>query len=356
MTNFSFDSLEKWPPVVTAEWLSKNLENKDVKVLAAPWYMAIHKRDARQEFLHERIPGAQFFDVDGVADITTSATAPGSPPQLPHMLPSAEGFSAAMDALGISNHDHVVVYDHLGIYSAPRVWFTFRAFGHPRVSILAGGLPAWKALDPVGTARPLDTSTPPPAALTAAAAACQARIKALVEGVGGLGPQAAVPLTAYQAVFDKSRVRCLSQMRENAELAMGRKAVEQVMDARSSGRFQGVEPEPRAGLKAGHIPGSKSVPFSDVLDTSTDNVSTPGVPTTQFKSAAALKAFFEAAGLDLNPEAQPLVATCGSGMTAGIIALAAHIASDGQKKVALYDGSWMEWGSQSDTPVANGAL
>ncbi|KAG2497780.1 hypothetical protein HYH03_004052 [Edaphochlamys debaryana] len=292
-------------PLVTPEWLSQRLSDPSVRILDAAWYMPVHKRDPVTDYRAERIPGARFFDVDGIT--ADPDTARG----LPHMLPSEKGFAAAMDALSISNDSTVVIYDHLGIFSAPRVWWTFKVFGHDKVAVLDGGLPAWKA-----KGLPLDPSPPPSdEVLFAGGRAC---------ALAGKAP------TKYQAKLDASKVRSIDQMLANIQ-----SRAEQVMDARSAGRFVGTEPEPRAGLRGGHIPGARSLPFPTLLDNGA------------YKSPEAIEAAFRGAGLD---PAKPIVGSCGSGLTACVLALGLF-RLNGQL-AAVYDGSWSEYGGRTDVPVS----
>jgi len=257
-----------------------------VRVLDGTWHMPQLQRDPRREFEDAHIPGAVFFDIDGIADRASS---------LPHMLPAAAQFARQVGALGISNADLVVVYDVRGVVSAARVWWTFRVFGHDRVAVLDGGLRKWRA-----EGRPIESgaATPTPRRFTAR------RRLALVRDLG--------------------------QMRRNLESRR-----EQTLDARSRGRFAGTEPEPRAGLRGGHIPGSLNLPY-DMLYR----------PDATFLPPDWLRQAFAAAGVDLR---KPVATTCGSGVTASVLALGLHLI--GHKKVAVYDGSWTEWAGHSDTPV-----
>ncbi len=274
------------PAVVSTEWLAKHLGESDLRVVDGTWHMPQLGRDARAEFRIEHIPGAVFFDIDDIADHATS---------LPHMLPTAEAFAEAVGALGISSDDRVVVYDVRGVISAARVWWTFRAFGHDAVAVLDGGLRAWKA-----------------------------------EGRAMAGGEPWPAPRRFRARLRPELVRDLAAMRAN--LGTG---AEQVVDARSRGRFAGTEPEPRAGLRAGHIPGSLNVPY-ETLYRSDGTVLPPD----------ALRAAFVDAGVDLG---KPITTTCGSGVTASVLALGLHLI--GRSDVAVYDGSWTEWGGRSDTPV-----
>jgi thiosulfate/3-mercaptopyruvate sulfurtransferase len=273
-------------PTVTTEWLAKHLDEPDVRVVDGTWHMPQANRDARAEFEAAHIPGAVFFDIDAIADRATS---------LPHMLPSAAQFAASVGELGISNGHRIVVYDVRGVVSAARVWWTFRAFGHDDVAVLDGGLRKWRA-----EGRPVES--------------------------GGAAPARG----AFTARLRPELVRDVEAMRAN----VARRTV-QVLDARSAGRFAGTEPEPRAGLRGGHIPGSLSLPYETLYR-----------PDGTLKPPHELREAVTAAGVDLD---RPVVTTCGSGVTASVLALALYLI--GRRDVAVYDGSWSEWGSRSDTPV-----
>jgi thiosulfate/3-mercaptopyruvate sulfurtransferase len=275
--------------IVSTAWLAAHIGDPDVRVVDASWHLPQAARDPRAEFIHAHIPGAVFFDIDGLADRSTS---------LPHMLPSPDTFSAAVGALGVGDDDHVVVYDSRGVVSAARGWWTFRAFGHEHVAVLDGGLPKWRA-----EGRPVESGMPAPA------------------------PRPFTPR------FRPELVRDLRQMLSNVDTR-----AEQVLDARSAGRFAGTEPEPRAGLRGGHIPGSRSLPYEMLY-----------APDGTLLRPDALGARFQAAGIDLM---KPVVTTCGSGITAAVLALGLDLI--GHPAVAVYDGSWTEWGARSDTPVEQG--
>ncbi|KXZ50229.1 hypothetical protein GPECTOR_17g867 [Gonium pectorale] len=291
-------------PLVSADWLAERLRDPSLRLLDTAWYMPVHGRNNHADYRAGRIPGARFFDIDGVAADAVAGRG------LPHMLPSEQGFAAAMDALGITNDTTVVLYDHLGMFSAPRVWWTFKVFGHDKVAVLQGGLPAWKA-----RGLPLESEPPSDADMFAASRACAAP----------------PPTTAYRAKLDSSKVRTIDDMLANIS-----SQAEQVMDARSPGRFVGTEPEPRAGLRGGHIPGARSLPFPVLLEAGA------------YKPADQLEAAFRAAGLD--PSGKPIVGSCGSGLTACILALGLYQVNG--RLAAIYDGSWSEYGARNDVPVS----
>jgi len=272
--------------LVTTEWLAAHLGHPRLRVVDATWHMPQLNRDARAEFAAGHLPGAVFFDIDAVADQKTA---------LPHMLPPAAQFSRQVGALGIGSADLVVAYDTRGVISAARAWWTFRAMGHDRVAVLDGGLLKWRAEQ-----RPIETGAPRPRG------------------------------RRFRARLRPALVRTLEQVRDNIG---SRRA--QVLDARSRGRFAGTEPEPRAGLRGGHIPGSLNLPYDALY-----------APDATLLPAEQLRQRFEASGVDVE---RPVTTSCGSGVTASVLALALHVL--GSRDVSVYDGSWSEWGGRDDTPV-----
>ena len=273
------------PDLVSSEWLAPRAGT--VRILDATWYLPSESSGARADYAAAHLPGAVFFDIDAVADRASP---------LPHMLPTVEEFARAAAALGISDGAPVVVYDRNTMACAARVWWTLRAFGHRNVAVLDAGFGTWRA---GGGAVESGEIAPAPGSFTARPN------PALVRG-----------LEAVRAI------------------ALGGPG--QIVDARSPERFAGTAPEPRPGLRAGHIPGSRNLPFPSVLDPAAGTLLAPG----------ALRDVFAAARVD---PAQPIVCTCGSGVTAALLAFALH--RIGAPDVAVYDGSWAEWGGLQDTPV-----
>jgi len=275
-------------PLVSTESLGLRLASPRLRVLDGSWYLPSSGRDPYAEFLAGHVPNARFFDLDEISDRSTP---------LPHMLPPAAQFAAQASALGIDHDSEIVVYDGSGVnLSAARVWWTFRAFGHREVAVLDGGFGKWQR-----EGRPIERGLPPPA-------------------VAG----------NFRAWLDPSVVRDLGAIRRNL-----RSHRELVVDMRSSGRFTGAEPEPRPGIRAGHIPGSVNLPYTDLV--TEDGTLVP---------PELLRAKLAAAGIDLT---RPVIATCGSGTSACALVLALEVL--GHHRHAVYDGSWTEWGGREDTPV-----
>eukprot|EP00245_Coleochaete_scutata_P018575 TRINITY_DN9746_c0_g1_i1.p1 TRINITY_DN9746_c0_g1~~TRINITY_DN9746_c0_g1_i1.p1 ORF type:complete len:412 (+),score=48.16 TRINITY_DN9746_c0_g1_i1:282-1517(+) len=295
-------------PVVSVEWLRDNLDA--VKVVDASWYMPVEKRQPLVEFQALRIPGAVFFDIDTIADTSVD---------LPHMLPTADKFAAAVSALKISADDNVVIYDGKGLFSAPRAWWMFRVFGHDRVRVLEGGLPKWRSAGLPTDTVPADNAMK----LVEAAAAIMKQ--------DSVAPPTASDTTRFAARLQDNLVWTAEQVRKNLETRQA-----QVVDARSKGRFDGVDPEPRKGVLSGHIPSANNVPFPNVL-----------TPEGTLRSEAELTTAFQNAGLDLDGA---VVASCGTGVTACILALALY--KVGKKDVPVYDGSWTEWAMLPDPLIA----
>jgi thiosulfate/3-mercaptopyruvate sulfurtransferase len=281
------DHRSRW--LVTPQWLAERLGKADVRVVDGSFYLPAMKRDPAAEYAAAHIPGAVRFDVDEIADKSSP---------LPHMLPSPEEFAAAVGALGISDTDTIVVYDGAGLFSSPRVWWTFRLFGANNVFVLDGGLPRWKA-----------------------------------EGF----PVEAGPVSHPPKKFSASAPAKIVATLGNVRDALSRRSA-QVVDARPADRFRGEAPEPRPGVRSGHMPGSFNVPASAMLENG------------RLASAEKLKAAFQAGGVGIG---LPVITSCGSGVSAAITWLA--LDSLGHTPMALYDGSWSEWGSLPDLPVATGA-
>ena len=275
--------------LVSTGWLSDHLKSPDLRLLDGSWYMPDMGRDAQAEYAAEHIPGARFFDIDEIADLRS---------ELPHMVPPVEKFMSRVRAMGVGDGHQVVVYDGVGLQSAPRVWWMFKLMGHRDVAVLDGGLPKWRA-----EGHPV-TDAPP------------------------------VIRDRHMTVTRQNQM-----VRDVTEVARAAKLDDHVIiDARAPARFKGEAAEPRAGLRSGHIPGSRNVFYRDLL--TAEGTMRP-VP--------ELRAVFEAAGVDLN---RPAITTCGSGVTAAVLSLA--LTRIGKTDHSLYDGSWSEWGMYADLPIATG--
>lgn len=275
--------------LVSTDWLAAHLKDPDLRVLDASWFMPDSGRDARAEYAAAHIPGARFFDIDEISDHRSN---------LPHTVPPVEKFMSRMRAMGVGDGHQVVVYDASGLFSAARVWWTFRLMGKTDVAVLDGGLPKW-----VSEGREVEDMPP-------------------------------VVRDRHMTVSRQNHlIKDVTQVAHASKLAQA-----EILDARAPARFKGEVAEPRPGLRSGHIPGSRNVPFATLLN-----------PDGTMKANAALKAVFEEAGVDLS---KPAITSCGSGVTAAILSLA--LERIGHRNHALYDGSWSEWGMYEDLAVAKG--
>jgi thiosulfate/3-mercaptopyruvate sulfurtransferase len=274
-------------PLVSTDWLAGELGRPDLVVFDATKYLPNENKDGRALFLSGHIPGARYFDIDEIADTDTD---------LPHMVPTAGRFGKLLGALGVGNDSRIVFYDQKGLSSAARGWWMMGLFGHDNAAVLDGGLPKW-----------------------------------LHEGHAvSAGAPAAATAKQFRPDFRPTRLRGIGDMLANVEAK-----TELVLDARAAGRFAGTAPEPRAGMRGGHIPGSASLPFTDLLN-----------PDQTFAAPATLRQRFSAVGVD---GSRPVVTSCGTGVTATILTLAMRVA--GLPEGAVYDGSWTEWGGRPDTPI-----
>lgn len=276
------------PFTVDTDWLAARLDQPDVSIVDGSWYLPNMGRDGRAEFEAAHIPGAVFFDIDEMSE-------PGS--SLPHTLASPEDFAEKVGALGISDEDTIVVYDGMGLFSAPRVWWNFRVMGATKVVLLDGGFRRW-----VEKRLPVEAGSPP------------------------------IKPKRFKPSFESGQVVSFAEMHDIVD-----NRARQIIDARPFGRFTGDEPEPREAMRSGHMPGALSVPAT--------TIATDG----SLKSAGELRQIFQEAGVDLS---RPVVTTCGSGVTAAALKLA--LETIGHRDTSLYDGSWSEWGGRPDTEIETG--
>ncbi|KWT72336.1 Thiosulfate sulfurtransferase, rhodanese [Hyphomicrobium sulfonivorans] len=281
------ESAKKW--IVDTDWLASHLDAPDLIVMDASWHLPTANRDPKAEYLAEHIPGAMFFDINDLTDEKST---------LPHMLPSTVKFASRMKKMGVGDGMRIVVYDTHGLFSAARAWWTFRAMGHEDVAVLDGGLKKWKA-----EGRPLEDGT---------------------------------PIRRTERHF--TPLMNSSLIRDVDDIKQALKKRTQIVDARPAARFEGAEAEPRPGLRAGHIPGARSVPSQTLINA--DGT---------LKTEAEIGKIFADAGIDWR---QPVITTCGSGVTASILSLA--LAVLGQNQAAVYDGSWAEWGADESLPIETG--
>jgi len=283
------DTLDDPRTLVSTSWLAAHLKDPDLRLLDASWYLSTMNRDAKVEYETYHIPGARFFDIDEISDHRS---------EMPHMVPPVEKFMSRMRAMGVGDGHQVVVYDGAGIFSAARVWWLFKLMGQNNVAVLDGGLPKW-----MSEGHPITTDAP------------------------NIRDRHMTVARQDQMLRDVTQVAHAAKLRDH-----------EIIDARPADRFAGDAPEPRAGLRAGHIPGSRNVPFKNLLG-----------PDGTMRPETQLRATFEAAGVDLS---KPAITPCGSGVTAAVLSLA--LERIGKTDHSLYDGSWAEWGMYDDLPIETG--
>ncbi|QIE46604.1 3-mercaptopyruvate sulfurtransferase [Pseudohalocynthiibacter aestuariivivens] len=275
--------------LVSTEWLGAHLKDPDLRILDGSWYLPGDGRDPKAEYDAAHIPGARFFDIDDISDSRST---------LPHMVPTTEKFMSRLRAMGVGDGHQVVVYDGAGVFSAARVWWLFKLMGQQNIAVLDGGLPKWQAED-----RPIEDMPPI------------------------IRDRHMTVRRQNHLVKDVTQVSAAAKLGDHT-----------ILDARAAARFRGDAPEPREGLRAGHIPGSRNMPYTELQNA--DGT---------MKDADALRAALQAAGADLS---KPVITTCGSGISAAIINLA--LERIGKTDHALYDGSWAEWGASPTVPIATG--
>jgi thiosulfate/3-mercaptopyruvate sulfurtransferase len=275
---------------VSCQWLFDHLSDEKLRIVDASWYLPAQNRNGFEDYKTEHIPGALFWDIDLIAEKESS---------LPHTMPDATDFKRHMESLGIGNDNMIVIYDGLGIFSAARPWWMLRSFGHEQCAVLDGGLPKWKA-----------------------------------DGYPLTSDISQIQSSTFTPAYRPNMFCNLQDILNNLDSDQSN-----VIDARSKGRFEGSQPEPRINCRSGHIPGSLNVPFDQMLDPNSGTI----------LEASSLQQKFKEAGVDLE---KPMITSCGSGVTACVLALALHVL--GKNDISVYDGSWSEWGSSSETPVAVG--
>ncbi|KAJ3679335.1 hypothetical protein LUZ60_017346 [Juncus effusus] len=300
--------MENDDALVSAQWLQANLHDPNLKILDASWHMPFENRKAFQEYQDAHIPGALFFDIDGISDRTTN---------LPHMLPSEEAFASAVSALEINNENKIIVYDTKGEYSAPRVWWTFRVFGHDNIWVLDGGFPKWK-----DSGFELESSTDSSDSVS--------KSKAAIEAINLHYKGNSVSNATFKVELRPHLIWNLEKIKQNIE-----EKTHQHIDARVRGRFDGTAPEPRKGVRSGHIPGSKCVPFPDMLDSKQ-----------VFLPIEEIQKKFDQEAISLD---EPIVLSCATGVTACIVAVGLY--NLGKKDIPVFDGSWTEWECQPNATI-----